>query len=142
MACQKGLIRLVDEDTRSFNKVMDAFGLPKSTTEEKTIRKAAIQEATRYATEVPFKVMELSLKSMDIIENMAIQGNPNSVSDAGVGALAARSAVLGAFLNVKINARDLEDRAFAEMILKRGNEIELLAIEKESRILEIVRSKI
>jgi glutamate formiminotransferase/formiminotetrahydrofolate cyclodeaminase len=138
----KALTKMVDEDTRSFNSVMDAFALPKNNDEEKKTRKEAIQAATRYATEVPFQVMQLALKSMEVLESMAKIGNPNSVSDAGVGALAARSAVLGAFLNVKINARDLNDRVFAESILKQAKEIEALAIDKEIRILEIVKAKI
>ncbi|TSA39003.1 MAG: glutamate formimidoyltransferase [Porphyromonadaceae bacterium] len=138
----KELNRMVDEDTHSFNLVMDAFALPKNNDEEKKIRKEAIQAATRYATEVPFRVMQLALESMDVLESMAKIGNPNSVSDAGVGALAARSAVLGAFLNVKINARDLNDRVFAEDILVQAKEIETLAIDKEIRILEIVKAKI
>jgi len=133
------LTKMVDEDTRSFNRVMDAFALPKGNDEEKKIRKDAIQEATRYATEVPFRVMRLALESMDMIEAMAKTGNPNSISDAGVGALAARSAVLGAYLNVKINARDLNDRAFAEDLLKKAKEIESLAVEKENQILDIVK---
>ena len=136
------LTKMVDEDTRSFNRVMDAFALPKNNDDEKRVRKEAIQAATRYATEIPFRVMKLALESMNVIESMAINGNPNSVSDAGVGALAARSAVLGAFLNVKINARDLNDRVFAEGILQQAREIETLAIDKEFRILEIVKSKI
>ena len=86
--------------------------------------------------------MQLTLESMDVLESMAKIGNPNSVSDAGVGALAARSAVLGAYLNVKINARDLDDRVFAESILKQAKEIETLAIDKEIRILEVVKAKI
>jgi glutamate formiminotransferase / formiminotetrahydrofolate cyclodeaminase len=138
----KALTRMVDEDTLSFNRLMDAFGLPKTNADEKKTRLEAIQSATRYATEVPFKVMQLAVESMDVIEAMAKTGNPNSVSDAGVGALAARSAVLGAFLNVRINARDLNDRVFADDILKQGKEIESLAILKESRILEIVKAKI
>lgn len=138
----KALTKMVDEDTRSFNRVMDAFALPKNNDDEKKIRKEAIQAATRYATEIPFRVMQLTLESMDVLETMAKIGNPNSVSDAGVGALAARSAVLGAYLNVKINARDLDDRVFAESILKQAKEIETLAIDKEIRILEVVKAKI
>jgi glutamate formiminotransferase / formiminotetrahydrofolate cyclodeaminase len=138
----RSLTKMVDEDTRSFNRVMDAFALPKNNESEKKARTEAIQTATRYATEVPFKVMELALDSMDLLEQMAKTGNPNSVSDAGVGALAARSAVLGAHLNVRINARDLSDRSFAEEILRRAAIIETLAIEKEINILEIVRAKI
>jgi len=138
----KALRLMVDEDTRAFNKVMDAFGLPKNTAEEKQLRKNAIQEATRQATLVPFRVMELAYESMEVIEAMAIHGNPNSVSDAGVGALAARSAVMGAFLNVKINAKDLEDHGFSAEILDKAKEIEQSAIEKENRILEVVNRKL
>lgn len=133
---------MVDEDTRAFNCVMDAFGLPKNTPEEKHARKEAIQEATRQATLVPLRVMELSYESMEVLEAMATIGNPNSISDAGVGALAARSAVLGASLNVRINAKDLEDSVFVEDILKKTEEIENLAVQKEVKILEIVRAKL
>lgn len=133
---------MVDEDTRAFNRVMDAFGLPKNTPEEKHIRKEAIQEATRQATLVPFRVMELSYESMEVLEAMATTGNPNSISDAGVGALAARSAVLGASLNVRINAKDLEDSAFVDDILKKTEELENLTVLKEAKILEIVRAKL
>lgn len=136
------LLTLVDEDTQSFNRVMDAFGLPKTTDEEKTERTAAIQEATKYATDVPFRTMERSLDAFKIIAAMADQGNPNSVSDAGVGALCARSAVMGAFLNVKINAAGLKDRAFADDMLTRGSDIQQRAIELETEILAVVNSKI
>lgn len=136
------LLKLVDEDTNAFNKIMSAFGLPKSTDEEKKIRTEAIQSATKYATEVPFKVMELSFASMEVIKAMAETGNPNSVSDAGVGALCARSAVMGAYLNVKINAGGLTDKFFAENILKKGKEIQDAAMKAEKEILEIVHSKI
>ena len=136
------LLLMVDEDTRAFNKIMNAFGLPKSTEEEKKIRTTAIQNATKNAIEVPFKVMELSLESMDIIKAMAEVGNPNSVSDAGVGALCARTAVLGAFMNVRINASGYDDKQFVEHILKSGKEIENKAIEKENEIIQIVNEKI
>ena len=136
------LLQLVDEDTRAFNKIMNAFGLPKSTDEEKAARTEAIQSATKYATEVPFKVMELSLASFDVIAAMAEHGNPNSVSDAGVGALCARTAVMGAYLNVKINASGLKDKNFVENILKRGQEIQDAAIKFEQKILDIVNKKI
>jgi glutamate formiminotransferase / formiminotetrahydrofolate cyclodeaminase len=138
----KELNKMVDEDTHAFNMVMDSFALPKNNEEEKKIRKEAIQTATKYATQVPFRVMQLALQSMEVIENMAKNGNPNSISDAGTGALAARSSVMGAFLNVKINAKDLTDRAFAEDILDKARKIESLAIEKEARILEIVKARI
>ena len=109
---------------------------------EKASRTEAIQSATKYATEVPFKVMELSLASFDVIAAMAEHGNPNSVSDAGVGALCARSAVMGAYLNVKINASGLKDKNFVENILKRGQDIQDKAIKFEQKILEIVNTKI
>lgn len=136
------LLFLVDEDTNSFNKVMDAFGLPKATEEEKASRTAAIQEATRYATEVPFRTMERAFDAFEVIKAMAETGNPNSVSDAGVGALCARSAVMGAFLNVKINAAGLKDHEFVEEILARGTEIERKAIALEAEILATVENKI
>lgn len=139
---QQQLIRLVDEDTQAFNRIMTAFGLPKSTDAEKAERTRAIQEATQYATEVPFRVMQAAFASMTVIKAMAEQGNPNSVSDAGVGALAARSAVMGAFLNVKINAAGLTDKTFAADILARGAAIEEQAKAMETEILQIVNSKI
>ena len=135
------LLHLVDEDTVSFNKIMDAFGLPKSNDEEKKIRKQAIQDATKYATEIPFKTMVKAFESFDICKAMAEIGNPNSVTDAGVGALCCRSAVMGAFLNVKINASGLEDKNFAHEIIAKGQKIELKAIALEKEILDIVNSK-
>lgn len=136
------LLNMVDEDTNAFNKIMDAFGLPKSTDAEKAARKQAIQDATKYAIEVPFKVMELSYESMKVIKTMAEIGNPNSVTDAGVGALAARSAVKGAYLNVCINAADLEDASFKHEILTKGKQLEDQAQQLENDILEIVSKKI
>jgi glutamate formiminotransferase / formiminotetrahydrofolate cyclodeaminase len=136
------LLMMVDEDTRSFNRIMAAFGMPKGSEEEKKLRTDAIQSATKYATEVPFQVMELCLSSFDVIEAMAAHGNPNSVSDAGVGALCARSAVMGAFLNVKINASGLKDKNFVENILNRGQEIQDKAIKFEQNILDVVNRKI
>lgn len=136
------LLSLVDEDTNAFNKVMDAFGMPKGSEDEKAARTAAIQAATRYATEVPFLTMERAFDTFEIIKAMAINGNPNSVSDAGVGALCARSAVMGAYLNVKINAAGLKDKSFAEDILARGAAIERMAIEQEAELLQIVGEKI
>lgn len=136
------LIHLVDEDTNAFNKIMDAFGLPKANDAEKAARTAAIQEATKYAIEIPFKVMEKSFAAMEILKAMAETGNPNSVSDAGVGALAVRSAVMGAFLNVKINASGLNDKDFVNSVLNKGAEIERKACEAETEILAIVNSKI
>ena len=136
------LLRLVDEDTEAFNKIMNAFGLPKSTDEEKKVRTEAIQYATKIAMEVPFKVMELSYSSLVIIKAMAVSGNPNSVSDAGVGALCARSAVMGAYLNIRINSSGLSDQLFVSDILKKGLLIQEKAMKEEAEILEIVNSKI
>lgn len=136
------LLSLVDEDTDAFNKIMDAFKLPKGTDEEKRIRKESVQNATKNAIEVPFKVMQLSFESMSIVKAMAENGNPNSVSDAGVGALCARTAVMGAFLNVKINSASYDDKNFVNGILKKGNEIESKTIAMEADILKIVNSKI
>ena len=141
-ALKDELLMLVDEDTRAFNMIMDAFGFPKGTDEEKATRTAAIQEATRFAIEVPFRVMQRSFDCMEIIKAMAETGNPNSVTDAGVGALAARSAVMGAFLNVKINASGLHDKSFVENVLAEGNLIQNKAMEMETEILSIVNSKI
>jgi glutamate formiminotransferase/formiminotetrahydrofolate cyclodeaminase len=136
------LLALVDEDTDAFNTVMAAFSLPKTTDQEKASRSEAIQAATRLAAEIPFRTMERALESFEIIRAMAEIGNPNSVSDAGVGALCARSAVRGAFLNVKINAAGLKDRAFAAGIVSRGSEIEQRAAGLEAEILAIVNKKI
>lgn len=136
------LIRLVDADTRAFNGIMAAFGLPKSTEEEKKARAAAILEATKTAIAVPLKVMERAYASMEVIRVMAETGNPNSVSDAGVGALCARTAVMGAFMNVRINAAGCDDRSFALEMVARGKEIEDKTIIAESAILAIVNEKI
>lgn len=136
------LVKMVDEDTNAFNKIMDAFGLPKGTDEEKAARSAAIQAATLYAIEVPFKVMELSYQSMEVIKAMAEIGNPNSVTDAGVGALAARSAVYGAFLNVKINAASLKDKVKVQEFFDKGNKILSETFEMERTILDLVEKKI
>jgi glutamate formiminotransferase/formiminotetrahydrofolate cyclodeaminase len=136
------LLLLVDADTASFNAIMQAMGLPKGSDEEKLARKTAIQQATKTAMEVPFHVMECALKSMDLLLAMAQQGNPNSVSDAGVGALCARSAVLGAGLNVKINASGYEDAAYVATLLQQVKNMEELAIQKEAAILAVVAEKI
>ena len=136
------LVRLVDADTKAFNKIMTAFGLPKATEEEKTNRTKAIQEATKFAIEIPFKVMQTSYDSMQVIKAMAEVGNPNSVSDAGVGALCARSAVMGAFMNVRINASGYDDKAFVTNIISKGKEIENKTIALEAEILKVVNEKI
>ena len=136
------LIKLVDEDTQAFNKIMDAFGLPKGSDEEKAARDEAIQNATKGAIDVPFKVMELALESMEVLKAMAESGLSASVSDAGVGALCARSAVMGAFLNVRINTSDLKDTNYKEDILKRGEAIQQRAINMEREIMGIVEGKL
>jgi len=137
-----GLLRLVDADTHAFNGIMAAFSLPKSNGDEKAIRHKAIQDATRVAIEIPFRVMELAFASMDLIRAMAETGNPNSVSDAGVGALCARAGVLGAFMNVRINASGYDDKAFVADILARGAKIQEQTIRAEAEIMEIVDKKI
>lgn len=136
------LLRLVDEDTKAFNRIMDAFSLPKSSDEEKAIRKVAIQLATKNAIEVPLKVMQISLQSFETIKAMAEIGNPNSVSDAGVGALCARSAVYGAWLNVKINASGYDDKTYINQVLQQGKTMLHQAIAKEKELLQIVETKI
>ncbi len=136
------LLKLVDEDTQAFNQIMAAFGLPKSNDEEKAIRTSAIQAATKNAIDIPLGVMSIAFESMQVIKAMAEIGNPNSVSDAGVGALCARAAVLGAFMNVRINAADYQDKAYIASILQKGQEIEADAIQLEKEILAIVDQKI
>lgn len=142
MEYQRTLLSLVDEDTASFNKIMDAFGLPKGNAEEVDARKQAIEDATRQATEVPFKVVEVACESMEVMKAMAEVGNPNSVTDAGVGALCARAAVRGALLNVKINAASLEDQKFAKDIVAKGGAIAAKAAKLEAEIMEVVESKL
>ncbi|HVS95946.1 MAG TPA: glutamate formimidoyltransferase [Puia sp.] len=136
------LLRLVDADTRAFNAIMAAFGMAKGTPDEKVARQRAIQEATRTAIEVPLRVMEVASASLEVIRAMAESGNPNSVSDAGVGALCVRAAVMGAFLNVKINAGGYADKAFVTNILARGEELAGATSRAEEAILGIVNSKI
>lgn len=135
---QDRLISLVDEDTAAFNRIMDVFAMPKKTDEEKAARAKAMEEATLYATEVPLKTMETAFETFTVLEAMAEKGNPASVSDAGVGALAARAAVLGAWLNVRINASGLKDREKASSILTKANEIAQKSKEAEERIIEKV----
>ena len=120
-ALLRELLHLVDEDTAAFNRIMDVFAMPKSTDEEKAARSAALQAATLYATQGPLRTMKTAVEVFAIVRAMASEGNPNSVSDAGVGALAARSAVLGACLNVKINAAGLKDRAKADALVAEAN---------------------
>ena len=142
MAVMNELLYLVDEDTAAFNKIMDVFGMPKSTDEEKAARAEAMEVATLYATQVPLRTMKAAYKAFEVVRAMAEEGNPNSVSDAGVGALAARSAVMGACLNVKINAAGLKDRAVADALVKEAEEIQVAAQKAEAEILAVVESKI
>lgn len=135
---QDTLIHLVDEDTEAFNRIMAVFAMPKKTEEEKAARKEALESATLYATEVPLRTMKTACETFDILEAMASKGNPASVSDAGVGALAARAAVQGAYLNVKINAAGLKDRGVADKLLNEAHDISLKADKRESEILAIV----
>lgn len=136
------LLHLVDEDTEAFNRIMAAISMPKSTDEERAARAEALEAATLYATEVPLETMKVSSEVFALSEQMAAEGNPNSVSDAGVGALAARAAVLGAGLNVRINAASLADRSRAEALVAEAAALEAAADEAERRILQIVNSKI
>lgn len=141
-ALKDELLFLVDEDTRAFNKIMDAFGLPKNSDEEKNIRKKAIQDATKYAIEVPLRVMNVAFSSFELLKAMVAIGNPNSITDAGVGALCARTAVMGAYFNVKINAAGLEDKNFVNDILAKGAAIEEKAKANEAAIIDTVNKAI
>ena len=136
------LAGLVDEDTNAFNAIMAAFGLPQASEAEKAARKAAIQAATCGAIETPLRVMEVALESMGVLRQMAATGLPASISDAGVGALCARCAVRGAFLNVRTNARTLSDRAVAEDYVARGRALAEQAESLEREILELVEAKL
>lgn len=136
------LLALVDEDTEAFNRIMAVFSMPKGTDEEKAARSAALQEATLYATEVPLRTMKAAAKVFPLVRAMAEEGNPNSVSDAGVGALAARSAVLGARLNVRINAAGLKDRTVAERLIGEADAIAAEAEREEREVIAIVEQKI
>ena len=136
------LLFLVDEDTRAFNRIMDAFSLPKSTDTEKAARSAAIQDATKYAIEVPFKTMQKAYQCFEIIGAMVEIGNPNSVTDAGVGALCARSAVIGAYLNVKVNGAGFKDKEFLDSVMRQADELVVSAKSAEDSILAAVQAKI
>ena len=136
------LLKLVDADTNAFNKIMQAFALPKSNDIENEVRTKAIQSATKYAIEIPFKVMQTAFNCLEVIKAMAEIGNPNSVSDAGVGALCVRSAVMGAFMNVRINAASYDDKLFVQEIIDKGNFIQQKTIELETAILKMVNEKI
>jgi glutamate formiminotransferase/formiminotetrahydrofolate cyclodeaminase len=135
------LLHLVDEDTKAFNKIIEGFRMPKSSDEEKAIRRSAIEEATKYATEIPFQVMETAHNSMEVMEAMVKEGLPSSLSDAGVGVLCARSAVIGAYFNVRINAKDIKDRKFADSILARAEKIYTSTIKIEKEVIALIDSK-
>jgi glutamate formiminotransferase/formiminotetrahydrofolate cyclodeaminase len=141
-AIQNVLLALVDEDTVAFKRILEAFSLPKTTSEEIDLRNKLIQEATKNAIMVPFKVMETAFSGFGLIREMVEKGNPNSISDAGVGALAIRSCIRGAFLNVKINASGLEDKSFVSDVLAKGEAIEVQTETKEEEILKIINAKI
>ena len=139
---QNILLNLVDEDTDAFNRIMLSFSMPKKSEEEKLARKNAIQESTKNAILVPYKVMETAFSGFGLIREMVGKGNPNSVTDAGVGAIALNSCIKGAFLNVKINASGLDDKQFANSIITSGNEIVSKAAAQEEEIIKLVNSKI
>ena len=132
------MLYLVDEDTNSFKRILDAFGLPKGSESEKEARSKAIQEATLYATEIPLRTMQVAYSAFDLAEAMVKEGNPNSVSDAGVGALALRAAVFGGYMNVRINSSDLKDREKAAMLVKEAQQIMDKAMERERKITSLV----
>lgn len=136
------LLHLVDEDTVAFNRIMDVFAMPKKTDADKAVRDEAMESATLYATEVPLRTMKASMEVFPLVKAMAEEGNPNSVSDAGVGALAARSAVMGACLNVKINAAGLKDRAKADELVGEAEALVVEARKLEEEVLHIVEQKI
>ena len=135
------LLHLVDEDTKAFNKIIEGFRMPKGSDEEKAIRRSAIEEATKYATEIPFQVMETAYNSMEVMEAMVKEGLPSSLSDAGVGVLCARSAVIGAYFNVRINAKDIKDRKFADSILAKSEKIYTSAVRKEKEVIAYIDNK-
>ncbi len=140
--CKEALIKLVDADASSFNQIMDAFSLPKNTEAEKEARSAAIQQATRVAIGVPFRVMQVAASAMPIVKAMVETGNPNSVTDAGVGALCIRAAVMGAFMNVRINATSYNDKEYVQQVIDDGNAIQQKIIAEEAEILKMVDEKI
>jgi glutamate formiminotransferase/formiminotetrahydrofolate cyclodeaminase len=134
---QNRLLQLVDEDTAAFNRILNAYDLPKKTAEEIKARKSAVQEATKDAILVPYKIMETAFSGFGLIWEMVNKGNPSSVTDAAVGALAIRSCIRGAFLNVRINAAGLDDKVFSEELLRKGQVIETEALKEEEEILKI-----
>lgn len=140
-AYKNKLLYLVDEDTNAFNKIIESFRMPKTSNKEKEARKLAIEEATQYATEIPFQVMKTAFNSMEVMQAMVKDGLPSSLSDAGVGVLCARTAVLGAYFNVRINAKDLKDRKFANSILDKAEKIYQKTIQIEQEVIEFIDGK-
>lgn len=140
-AYKNKLLFLVDEDTRSFNKIIEAFRLPKASAEEKKIRLEAVENATKYATEIPLQVMQTAYDSMEVMQAMIKDGLANSLSDAAVGILCARTAVVGAYFNVRINAKDIKDKAYVEAILSKAKKIYDQTIEIEAKVMKVVDSK-
>ncbi|NLP58175.1 glutamate formimidoyltransferase [Lutibacter sp. B1] len=140
-AYKNKLLFLVDEDTNAFNKIIDGFRMPKSTEEEKKARKTAVENATKYATEIPFQVMETAFNSMEVMQAMLKEGLQSSLSDAGVGVLCAKTAVTGAYFNVKINAKDIKDRVFADAILEKAQTIYEKAVAIENETISYINSK-
>ncbi len=136
------LLALVDEDTAAFNKVMDAFGLPKESAEEKSARSAAVEQATKYAAEIPLKVMEMASRSYELLSEMAEKGNPASISDVGVGALATRACIGGAALNVRINLAGLKDEKFKSALLKKLQQFSTDSDARFKEIDQIVEAKL
>ncbi|WP_298368857.1 glutamate formimidoyltransferase [uncultured Lutibacter sp.] len=140
-AYKNKLLFLVDEDTNAFNKIIDGFRMPKGTSEEKNLRSQAIEDATKYATEIPFQVMETAYNSMEVMQAMLKDGLQSSLSDAAVGVLCAKTAVTGAYFNVRINAKDIKDRVFAEAIMKRAKTIYEKALAIENEVIAFIDSK-
>lgn len=141
-AIQDRLIALVDEDTDAFNRIMDVFAMPKKSDTEKAARAQAMEAATLYATQVPLRTMKSAYDTLDVLEKVAHQGNPSSISDAGVGVLAARAAVLGAQLNVRINASGLKDRVMADKLVAEAQQIADKTCAREVEILKHVNEVI
>jgi glutamate formiminotransferase/formiminotetrahydrofolate cyclodeaminase len=139
---QTRLLELVDEDTDAYNAILDAFGMPKGSEEEKAARSAAVEEATKQASLVPLTVMKEACNNFELLAEMINKGNPNSVTDAAVGVLATRACIRGAFLNVRINVKGLHDRAFADSLLAEGREIDVRASEAEDDLLRKVRESV
>jgi len=141
-AYKKTLLHLVDEDTNAFNKIIDGFRMPKETEEEKKLRAEAIENATKYATEVPFNVMETAFNSLEVMQAMLTNGLQSSLSDGAVGVLCAKAAVTGAYFNVKINAKDIKDRVFAEIIIKKAEALYQKTVTIEQETIALINNKL